>query len=266
MPKGTLSWNMRPYRLAFALGLALTLLMAIPGHVAAEEVSPQIPNRFTSELEDGMPKFLKCPGQTYALCAASSCYVYNDVAYCKCDVVEDGDSISLAFEVENGVNGENVCEVNANGVGNGYMVSTFSLPDSVLKDGGEMALYTCPGGGSDGAYAQCDGGLCFESTEGSPSFPGFEQPLLADEIICSCPITIHKEKQIFGYQIPGPFPCEQSIFEQCSSDTTNDRTGTNANTGTTIPVGAPVGSVRILALMLDGPPLPRLNFCQSVTP
>ena len=81
MPKGTLSWNMRPYRLAFALGLALTLLMAIPGHVAAEEVSPQIPNQLTSELEDGMPPFLKCPDQTYALCAASSCYVYDDVAF-----------------------------------------------------------------------------------------------------------------------------------------------------------------------------------------
>ena len=261
MPKGTLSWNMRPYRLAFALGLALTLLMAIPGHVAAEEVSPQIPNQLTSELEDGMPKFLKCKDQTYALCAASSCYVYNDVAYCKCDI-ELGDSISLAFEVIDGVNGENVCEVNANGLDNGYMVSTFSLPESVLKDGGDMALYTCPGGGSDGAYAQCDGGLCFTSTEGSPSFPGFEQPLSADEIICSCPITIHKEKQIFGYQIAGPFPCEQSFFENCSSDTSNNRTGTNDNTGTTIPVGAPVGSVRILALMLDGPPLPRLNFCQ----
>jgi hypothetical protein len=69
------------------------------------------------------------------------------------------------------------------------MVSTFSLPDAVVE-GGDMALYTCPAGTSDGAYAQCDGGLCFTSTEAAPAFPGFDEPLAEGEIICSCPITV----------------------------------------------------------------------------
>jgi len=40
------------------------------------------------------PKFFKiCKGQTYALCAVASCFVFNEVAYCKCDV-KSGDSIT----------------------------------------------------------------------------------------------------------------------------------------------------------------------------
>jgi hypothetical protein len=88
-------------------------------------------------------------------------------------------SISVTFEYDNG---EDVCTVNQEGAANGsYMVSTFSVPDSVLKPNGDQAIYTCPGG-SNGAYAQCDGGICFKSTQGQ-SFPGFDEPLAKDEII-----------------------------------------------------------------------------------
>jgi hypothetical protein len=40
------------------------------------------------------PPFVICEDQQYALCAAASCFVYNGLAYCKCDILK-GDSISL---------------------------------------------------------------------------------------------------------------------------------------------------------------------------
>jgi hypothetical protein len=237
---------------------ALTIVLAVPGVATAADpgsstVRLRVPSSLKAELRGGLPEFFKiCHDQTYALCAVASCYVFNQVAYCKCDV-ENGDSISLPFEVA----GEDVCDVNADGSANGYMVSTFSVPNSVLQ-GGDTALYTCRAGASDGAYAQCDGGLCFTSTEAGPSFPGFDEPLAAGEIICSCPITTaDPDTASFGYQIAGPFPCDDSFFENCRSAQTNNRTGTH------IPVGAPTGSARILAFLLNGPPLPRLNLCPS---
>jgi hypothetical protein len=116
------------------------------------------------------------------------------------------------------------------------MVSTFSVQEALLP-GGDLALYTCRAGTSDGAYAQCDGGFCFTSTQASPSFPGFDEPLGENQIICSCPITIADPDQAtVGYEITGPCPCEDSYFENYRSVTTNNRTGTH------IPVGAPTGT------------------------
>jgi hypothetical protein len=196
------------------------------------------------------PKFFKvCKDQTYALCAVASCLVFNNVAYCKCDI-KSGSSISLPFSFGN----EDVCTVNAEGANNGYMVSTFSLPDSVVS-GGDQALYTCPAATSNGAYAQCDGGLCFTSSEGH-SFPGFDQPLDRHQIICSCPINVAKPKAKVGYQIAGPYPCQNSYFQHCKSDTTN------TNTGSTIPVGAPAGVPRLLTRLLNGS-VPHINECHD---
>jgi hypothetical protein len=195
--------------------------------------------------------FKECEDQIYALCAVASCFVFNEVAYCKCDV-KSGDSISLPLEFDT----EDVCTVNAEGADNGFMVSTFSLPDSVLAPKGDQALYTCPAGTSDGAYAQCDGGICFTSTEGQ-SFPGFDQPLEKNQIICSCPITVaNQDTATLGYQIVGPYPCQSSFFENCKSTTAN------SNTGSTIYVGAPTGSARFLARRLNGS-VPPLNQCSS---
>jgi hypothetical protein len=174
-----------------------------------------------------------CKGQTYALCAVASCFVFNEVAYCGCDV-KSGDSISLPFQFDGG---KDVCTVNAEGSDNGYMVSTFSVPASVVAPDGDQALYTCPAGTSDGAYAQCDGGICFTSTEGQ-SFPGFDKPLAKDQIICSCPITVAKTTATVGYQIAGPYPCQDSFFQNCKSETANTKTGSM------IYVGAPTGSAR----------------------
>ena len=127
--------------------------------------------------------------------------------------------------------------------------------------GGHRALYTCQAGSADGFYAQCDGGLCFTSTEGAPSFLGFDLPLAEDQIICSCPIDKADPSHDFiGYQIVGPFPCEERFFENCMSETAN------AKTGSDIFVGAPTGVGQILTLMLDGRPLPDLNECVKLVP
>ncbi len=36
---------------------------------------------------DPEPPFVICKKQPYALCAAASCFVYDGVAYCKCDIL-----------------------------------------------------------------------------------------------------------------------------------------------------------------------------------
>jgi hypothetical protein len=189
---------------------------------------------------------------TYALCAAAECFVYNAVAYCNCDIL-DGESISAPFEyTEDGGAKKNICDLNAQGVDEGtFMASTFSLPADVNK-GGSQAVYTCPSN-STGAYAQCDGGLCYSNTSGT-SFPGFDEPLTDDEIICSCPITSATSgNSPFGYQFMGPFPCQESAFKACRRDT-------NTNTGTSIPVGAPSGVPRLLTIALTGEN-PDINEC-----
>ena len=106
-----------------------------------------------------------------------------------------------------------------------------------------------PAGSSDGAYAQCDGGICFTSTKGK-SFPGFDEPLKENQIICSCPITLAKRGARLGYQIAGPCPCQQSFFQNCK------RAVANSKTGSTIYVGAPTGTARLLTHLLLGHGLP----------
>jgi hypothetical protein len=214
------------------------------------------------------PPFVVCHDQTYALCAAASCFVYNGVAYCGC-VIMKGDSISLQLDFASGTGPENVCDVNAQGQKNGYMVSTFSLPESVLK-GGPAAVYTCPGdqnkrGGvaAPVAYGQCDGGLCFPSTKGK-DFPGLGD-LPSSDLVCSCPISTGAtpgSANAFGYQIFGPYRpkaprgarCDAAACAACS-------VGDPTANGGIIPVGAPTGTGRFLTLRLDGPPVPDLNEC-----
>jgi hypothetical protein len=155
---------------------------------------------------------------------------------------------------------QDVCTVNEEGVKNGYMVSTFSIPNSVLPPNGDMATYTCPGAtpgmadGSDGAYAQCDGGICFKSTR-KQSFTGFDEPLAKDEIFCSCPINLQSPRDPMGYQIAGPFPCQNSFFDNCKRATANNMTGS------TLFVGSPAGAGELLATLLTGEPPPPSNRC-----
>jgi hypothetical protein len=219
-------------------GFALTLAVGGPAYAAK------------AATDSVSSKFIICSSQAYALCAVASCFVMDDLAYCACDVMS-GDSISLADTFGDS---ENVCTVNADGVANGYMVSTFSVPDSVVAPDGDQALYTCPASTSNGAYAQCDGGLCFTSTEGKSS-PGFNVPLSDSQIICSCPITVADPATArVGYQIAGPYPCQKSFFKNCNRATAKDKTGSQ------IYVGAPTGSARLLGRQLNGS-VPPLNRC-----
>ena len=149
-------------------------------------------------------------------------------AYCQCEE-KHGDSISLPFPMGKGVD---VCAVNAAGADNKYMVSTYSMPEQIASPQGGLGVYTCEGGKSGGAYAQCDGGLCFRSTE-ETTFPGFDKPVPKGQIVCSCPITDASSGSAQGYQILGPYPCDKSFFKYCKSDVANGKTGS------TIYVGAP---------------------------
>jgi hypothetical protein len=251
------------------LGLAVGIILAAEGSASADDQSrsrnANVVDQLLAELganpstiaRSSVPKcsspasltspnpFRILDNQTYALCAVASCFVFNEVAYCKCDVL-NGDSISLTLKFDD----QNVCTVNEEGVQNGYMVSTFSVPPSA-GPGGDQAIYTCPSG-SNGAYAQCDGGICFKSTQGK-SFPGLDT-LEPNEIVCSCPITEQNPLNPVGYQISGPYPCQQSFFENCKRKTAN------SNTGSMIQVGSPAGAADLLSKLLTGS-VPPANRC-----
>lgn len=192
-----------------------------------------------------------CRDQTYGLCAGARCFVFNDVAYCTCDV-KKGNSISSPFNYDGG----NVCSVNAEGANNGYMVSTFSLPPSLVAPSGSVpppgsqALYICPRT-SSAAYAKCDGGICFTSTQGQ-SFPGLGQ-LGSDQIVCSCPVE--RANPIQGLEIIGPYPCQERFFRNC------DGTVANNDNGSTLYDGTSIGSTVTGIYLLYGS-VPALNTCR----
>jgi len=217
---------------------------------------------------DAEPPFAICRNQRYALCAAASCFTYNLVAYCKCDV-KNGDSISLQLSYSSPTGDRNVCDVNQQGRRNGYMVSTFSLPPDVKK-GGPAAVYTCPGTDDVGngvvapvAYGQCDGAICFESSRGQ-RFPGFEPHLRNGEIMCSCPISTDAtpgSTDPFGYQIFGPYHPSAPIGSRCDASACAACSVANPTAnGAALKVGAPTGGGKFLTLRLDGS-VPNLNEC-----
>jgi hypothetical protein len=215
------------------------------------------------------PPLAICQNQNYALCAEASCFVYDGVAYCKCDSLK-GDSISLQLSYSSPSGERNVCDVNRQGVANGYKISTFSFPNNVIK-GGPDAVYTCPGSDDAGsgvvapvAYGQCDGGFCFKSTKGQ-RFPGFTGQLSADEIICSCPISTDAtagSSDNLGYQIFGTYHPNAPIGSRCDASACAACSLPNPTAnGASIMVGAPTGSASFLALRLDGPPVRDINQC-----
>ena len=215
------------------------------------------------------PPFAICRNQEYALCAQADCFVYNQVAYCKCDV-RHGDSISLQLSYSSPTGDKDVCDVNQQGKRNRYMVSTFSLPTEAEK-GGSVAAYTCPGTDDAGsgvpapvAYGQCDGAICFDSSRGR-RFPGFDARLRPREIMCSCPVSTDAtpgSSDSLGYQIFGPYHPSAAPGSRCDATACSACSVTNPTAnGAAIKVGAPSGSGDFLALRLDGPPLPALNQC-----
>jgi len=220
-------------------------------------------------LPDPEPPFVICQNQRYALCAAASCFVYDDVASCECDILK-GNSISLQLSYSTPAGERNVCDVNLQGIKNGFMVSTFSLPTQLTKNGNE-ALYTCPGSANAGsgveapvAYGQCDGAICYTSTSGQ-RFPGFDRRLSNDQIICACPISTDAtagSSDIFGYQVIGPYHPKAPLGSRCDPRGCAECSVTNpAANGTILPVGSPSGSGKFLTAKLAGLPLPKINEC-----
>lgn len=242
---------------------ALMGLIQIMAAAAASGFEP-----YPSAL-DPEPPFVICQNQQYALCAEASCFVYDGVAYCKCDI-KQGNSISLQLSYAGPTGEQDVCDVNRQGKNNGYIVSTFSFP-SDAKKGGPEAIYICPGAVDAGsgvsapvAYGQCDGGICFKSSVGQ-RFPGFEGAIRDDQIICSCPISTGATPGSvngFGYQIFGPYHPNQARDKRCdvSACAACSVPKPSAN-GAILPVGAASGTGEFLTLKLDGPPLPQSNEC-----
>ncbi len=223
--------------------------------------------------------FLILKNQSYALCATANCFNYNQLAYCKCDVLR-GDSISEPFDF--GIN-QNICTLNQDGRKNGYRASTFSYPEDVASPGGNSALYTCPGEANKnrfinngyparGTYSQCDGGICFTSTRGK-SFPGFPKRLRRNEIMCSCPYSTSCEnlsESPTGYQISGDYNGQCSVDEcsKCNNGALSESDCSLPNpilliaNGDDIPVGAPAGTPEILScLLLGSGNVPNTNSC-----
>lgn len=208
---------------------------------------------------DPEPPFVVCHDQTYALCAAASCTVYNGVAYCQCDVLK-GDSISLQLDIPTPTGEANVCDVMAQGKTHGFLVSTYSLPADAVK-GGSLASYTCPGTDNQGAgvpapvaYGQCDGGICFTSTGMGAG----------GSVTCSCPVSTAAtagSSDAFGYQTFGPYHPEAPVGKRCDASGCASCSVSNPTAnGSVIPVGAPTGSGKFLTLRLNGSLAP-MNEC-----
>ncbi len=231
--------------------------------------------------------FLILNRQSYALCATADCFSFNQLAYCKCDVLR-GDSISEPFDY--GIN-QNICTLNQDGKRNGYRASTFSYPDDVAFPNGKKAFYTCPGEANKsqfinlghparGTYSQCDGGICFTSTK-RRSFPGFAGRLRKKEIICSCPFSTiceNSSESPNGYQSSGTYSpedidngdeggCSVEACEMCNAGALTEldcdlpNPITQIGNGEHIPVGSPTGIPVILACLLLDNNVPDSNSC-----
>jgi hypothetical protein len=121
--------------------------------------------------------FKVCKNQTYALCTAARCNVFDGIAYCRCDE-KHGDSISLPFPMGRSAD---VCSINAAGADNKiHDQHLHSARVNCFAAGRPRGLHLLRDG--SGAYAQCEGGRCFRSTE-ETTFPGFDKPVPQGQII-----------------------------------------------------------------------------------
>lgn len=221
------------------------------------------------------PPLVQCPTSPdqpnrFALCAAASCWTIDGLAYCKCDVLNE-ESISISYEYQENGKTKNICDLLLDGTTNGFTVSTYATPRQIVTDynqateklGPPMALYTCATQNDRIAYgAQCDGGICFDSTQGK-NFPGLGH-IEEDEIVCSCPPTLNPTLR---FQVAGPWSCKPGDAngnnECCDQSYYNDICNVTSvsTTGTLLAVSAPAGSAAMLSKILDGEK-PTLNACK----
>ena len=216
---------LRQFYLALALVMvASALFQPTPGLAA---VGPSI----ITPANSGSSGTTICRIQIHALCATARCFMFDGIAYCTCNIKQQEHQFLALFNYDSD---KDICTVNAQGVHNGYMMSTYSLPSVLLSPNGNKAFYDCPGATASGAYAQCDGGFCFRSSQGQ-TFPGSDKPIRKDQIICSCPVTVAAPPAKIGYQIPGPSPAGAA-----SSRTARASTPTPIPARPSIPVRRPI--------------------------
>lgn len=137
--------------------------------------------------------------QIYALCAGAVTFNFDGITYARCKV-KDGDSLAYKHSYKGG-NAETVNQMGDAPANRAFMVSTYSPPDP-----SEVGIYTCR---AKGAYAQCNGGICFTNTSGK-NFPNLGR-LGADEIICSCPIVTSQNYYVYG---PAQCPAGSSGYDK----------------------------------------------------
>jgi hypothetical protein len=232
-----------------AASILLPIVLYPGAAVAQDEVTcPGIP---------GTEIILK--NQPYALCALATSYMYNEITYAKCDMLQ-GDSISLPqqfpFPPQEGVTPRNISDMN-NGQPKlgGYIVSTFSPPVGATSPNGNLAIYTC----ESGTYSQCDGGLCFTSTSSNGQGGGQirNSPLWGNvsnkQIICSCPV----QPSITPFEVMGPKPCPTT---RAGYDAVCGANVSPVNNGAITYIGSPVG-FELAAACLVGHPV-TFNHCR----
>ena len=136
--------------------------------------------------------------QDYALCAGAVSFNLDGITYAKCRI-KNGNSLGMThtYTGNPGGNIETINQIGSFGTAP-FMVSTYSPPEPE-----KFALYSC---NKPGAYAQCNGGLCFTNTTGN-EFPGLGA-VSAGEIMCSCPITTSSR-----YHVTGPATCPETAKE-----------------------------------------------------
>lgn len=162
-------------------------------------------------------KFQPMPDQTYALCAGAKSFNFDGVTYAKCRL-KDGNSLAMSHPFPGG----DALTVNKLLTAAGSsMVSTYSPPSPE-----RYAVYQCS---RDGAYAQCNGGLCYRY---NGEFPGLGE-VGENQVICSCPIVYAKKT----YHVNGPAQCpttRAAYDEICGSGSRADMTAA----GTILHIGS----------------------------
>ena len=120
-----------PSPMSLCLG---ALWMSLAFGAAHAEYPPLLPGN--SIMSTVSPTVIR-KNQTCALCAKAKRFVLNSIAYCECDILL-GNRVSGTFSyllLPPDSAKQNICDLNAQGAGNGSMASTFGLPSAALKGG-----------------------------------------------------------------------------------------------------------------------------------
>lgn len=219
VPVTSVPWRALRSSLAMAGGiLALTTISAqLPLHAQNATAGPVSADPKVREFLKKITPLIPLRDQPYALCAGAVTFNFDGITYARCQAM-DGNSIGVRHRY----NGGDATTVNTLGnSNNGFFLSTYSPPTT-----GEFAMYHCKGQGS---FAQCNGGVCFASTQGK-AFPGLGT-LNSDQIVCSCPIKTEKNYSVWG---PSNCPTSASQYDAiCSagSERTTTKNGVSLRVG-----------------------------------